>query len=125
MAAFVREAALQEARSVIAGAAAQLEACSAGADLCINSIAYAEVPVGFDRMEELDEAQPPSAFQRLDVPWEAGFLTGKVLLRYRRARGRRTSPLPEFHIGTRAAIEGMTLLTRVPGATAGTFRHWN
>jgi hypothetical protein len=79
--------------------------------------------VGFERMEELDEAQPPGAFQRLDVPWEAGCLAGKVFLRHRGARGRRTSPLPDCRIGARAAIEGMTLLTRVPGATVVTFRH--
>ena len=46
------------------------------------------------------------------MPWEAGFLAGKAFLIYRRARGARTSPLPDFYIGAHAAIEGLPLLTR-------------
>ena len=92
--------------------AAQLDACAAEVELCINPIVYAEVSVGFERIEELDEALSPDAFTRLELPWEAGFLAGKAFLQYRRARGARTSPLPDFYIGAHAAIEGMVLLTR-------------
>jgi predicted nucleic acid-binding protein len=92
--------------------AAQLDAYADGAELCINPIVYAEVSVGFERIEELDAALPADAFTRLELPWEAGFLAGKVFLHYRRAKGARTSPLPDFYIGAHAAIEGMTLLTR-------------
>lgn len=92
--------------------ASQLDDCAASADLCINPIIYAEVSVGFARIEELDQALSPADFIRLELPWEAGFLAGKAFLRYRRARGRRTSPLPDFYIGAHAAIEGMPLLTR-------------
>ena len=70
--------------------AAQLDACAAEAELCINPVIYAEVSVGFDRIEELDDALPPDAFTRLELPWEAGFLAGKAFLKYRRARGART-----------------------------------
>ena len=38
--------------------AAQLDACADGAELCINPIIYAEVSVGFERIEELDAALP-------------------------------------------------------------------
>lgn len=92
--------------------AAQLDACAAGAELCINPIIYSEVSVGFERIEELDDALPPDVFTRLDLPWEAGFLAGKASLQYRRAKGRRSSPLPDFYIGAHAAIGGMALLTR-------------
>lgn len=92
--------------------ASQLDACAGKAELCINPIVYAEVSVGFDRIEELEDALPPEAFTRLELPWEAGFLAGKAFLLYRRARGARTSPLPDFYIGAHAAIEGMALLTR-------------
>jgi len=92
--------------------AAQLDACADGVELCINPIIYAEVSVGFERIEELDEALSPDAFTRLELPWEAGFLAGKAFLQYRRAKGARTSPLPDFYIGAHAAIEGMALLTR-------------
>lgn len=92
--------------------AAQLDACAAAAELCINPIVYAEVSVGFERIEELDEALQAGAFTRLELPWEAGFLAGKAFLQYRRAKGARTLPLPDFYIGAHAAIEGMALLTR-------------
>ncbi len=92
--------------------ATQLDACAARSEICINPIVYAEVSVGFERIEELDEALRPEVFTRLELPWEAGFLAGKAFLQYRRAKGSRSSPLPDFYIGAHAAIEGMVLLTR-------------
>ena len=95
-----------------AWSAAQLDACAAKAELCINPVVYAEVSVGFERIEELDDALPADAFTRLELPWEAGFLAAKALLQYRRAKGARSSPLPDLYVGAHAAIEGMVLLTR-------------
>lgn len=79
----------------------------------INPIVFAEVSVGFDRIEELEEALPAD-LEREDLPWEAGFLAGKCFVAYRRARGERRSPLPDFYIGAHAAISGRALLTRDP-----------
>ncbi|MBA2668040.1 MAG: type II toxin-antitoxin system VapC family toxin [Trueperaceae bacterium] len=95
-----------------AWSAERLDACAARAELSINPIVYAEVSVGFARIEELDDALPADAFTRLALPWEAGFLAAKAFVRYRRAEGSRTSPLPDFYIGAHAAIDGMALLTR-------------
>lgn len=95
-----------------AWSAAQLDASAARGALCINPIIYAEVSVGFERIEDLDAALTPGVFLRLPLPWDAGFLAGKAFLSYRRAKGTRTSPLPDFYIGAHAAIEGMALLTR-------------
>lgn len=92
--------------------AARLDACAAKSQLCINPIVYAEVSVGFDRIEQLDEALSPEAFTRLELPWEAGFLAGKAFLLHRRSKGSRTSPLPDFYVGAHATLEGMALLTR-------------
>ncbi len=80
--------------------------------LAINPIIYAEVSVGFDRIEDLDAALLPQAFQRLALPWEAGFLAGKCFVAYRKRGGARTSPLPDFYVGAHAATAGMKLLTR-------------
>ncbi|TAN04434.1 MAG: PIN domain-containing protein [Rhodanobacteraceae bacterium] len=92
--------------------ARQLDLCATRGELCINAIIYAEVSIGFARIEDLDDALSDPPFIRLDVPWEAAFLAGKAFLRYRRAKGARCSPLPDFFIGAHAAIEGMPLLTR-------------
>ena len=80
--------------------------------LLINPIIYAEVSVGFDRIEDLDAALPAPFFERTPLPWEAAFLAGKCFLRYRRRGGERTSPLPDFYIGAHAAVARITLLTR-------------
>ena len=85
------------------------------ATLAINPIVYAEVSIGFDRIEDLDDALPTETFLRLPLPWGATFLAGKCFLRYRRSGGARRSPLPDFYIGAHAAIEGMPLLTRDEG----------
>lgn len=82
--------------------------------VAINPIIYAEVSVGYGRIEDLERALPPDVFERRPLPWAAAFLAGKCFVRYRRAGGIRRSPLPDFYIGAHAAIEGLTLLTRDP-----------
>lgn len=80
----------------------------------INQIVYAEVSVGFDRIEDLEQALPGDLYRREALPFEAGFLAGKAFLRYRRAGGTRTAPLPDFLIGAHAAVAGHQVLTRDP-----------
>ncbi len=95
-----------------AWSAGQLDACAGQGELAINPVIYAEVSVGFERIEQLDEALPPDVFLRQPLPWEAGFLAGKAFVHCRRAKGARTSPPPDLYIGAHAAIEDMALLTR-------------
>jgi len=80
--------------------------------LAINPLVYAEVSVGFDRIEDLEAALPRDLFTRVPLPWDAGFLAGKCFVEYRRRGGERRSPLPDFYIGAHAAVAGMRLLTR-------------
>lgn len=80
--------------------------------LFINDLVYAEVSIGFERIEELDKVLARGGFSHLPTPREALFLAGKVFLQYRRAGGLRSSPLPDFFIGAHAAISGIPLLTR-------------
>ena len=82
--------------------------------LAVNPVIYSEVSVGFERIEELDLCLPEMLFKRLPLPWEAGFLAGKVFVRYRRAGGVRQSPLPDFFIGAHAAVSKLRLITRDP-----------
>jgi predicted nucleic acid-binding protein len=91
---------------------AMLSQCADRGMLVINPIIYAEVSVGFKRIEELDDVLPADSFRRDPLPWEAGFLAGKCFLEYRRRGGARRSPLPDFYIGAHAAVAGLPLLTR-------------
>jgi hypothetical protein len=53
-------------------------------------------------------------FQRLPLPYAAGWLAAQAFLKYRRSGGVRASPLPDFYIGAHAEVEGHTLVTREP-----------
>ena len=78
----------------------------------INPLIYAEVSVGYETVEELDELLPSSDYEREPLPYVAGFAAGKAFLRYRRGGGDKRSPMPDFYIGAHAAIAGYRLLTR-------------
>lgn len=92
-------------RAAIADAAAD-------AVLVINAIIYAEVSVGYARIEEVESVLPADRFRREELPYQAAFLAGKSFLAYRRRGVMRTSPLPDFFIGAHAAVRGYRLLTR-------------
>jgi predicted nucleic acid-binding protein len=89
----------------------RLAECIDSGRVVINPIIYAEVSVGFESVEDLDEALDRD-LERDALPFEAAFLAGKAFLRYRRQGGTRRSPLPDFYIGAHAAIRSYRLLTR-------------
>jgi predicted nucleic acid-binding protein len=90
----------------------KLEEFSSITKLFINSVIYSEVSIGFKRIEELESALTRSGFQMLEIPKEALFLAGKAFLKYRKNKGTKKSPLPDFYIGAQAAIFDMDLITR-------------
>ena len=92
-------------------AQALARAASAGR-VAINATIYAEVSIGFTRIESLESALDELRLARLALPWPAAFLAGKAFLEYRRRGGERRSPLPDFFIGAHAAVAGMRLLSR-------------
>lgn len=80
--------------------------------LAINPIIFAEVGMKFARIEDVDAAL--ADFVREPLPYEAGFLTGKAFLAYRKRGGTKRSPMPDFYVGAHAVVGRMTLLTRDP-----------
>ena len=90
----------------------QLERYAELGELCINPVIYAEISIGFDRIEDLEEVLSRDYFTYLDIPYEAAFLAGKCFLKYRKAGGAKSSPLPDFFIGAHAAIEKIPLISR-------------
>ena len=83
--------------------------------LYINPIIYSEISIGFSNIEDLEKALPSEYINRDDLPYEAAFLTGKCFLKYRKAGGVKSSPLPDFYIGAHAAVKGWSVLTRDKG----------
>jgi len=80
--------------------------------LYINSIVYSEISIGFKRIEDLESAIAKAGLQILEIPKEALFLTGKAYLKYKKRKGTKRIPLPDFFIGAQAAVQKLDLITR-------------
>ena len=80
--------------------------------LYINSIVYSEISIGFNRIEDLESAIAKAGFQMLEIPKEALFLAGKAYLKYKKRKGTKRTPLPNFFIGAQAAVQNLDLITR-------------
>ena len=89
-----------------------LEKCSRKNTLYINAIIYAEISVGFNKIEEVESALGQLGIEWLEIPRQALFLAGKAFLNYRKNKGTKISPLPDFFIGAHAAISHFNLITR-------------
>ncbi len=85
---------------------------SASYELSINPIIYTEISIGFERIEELESVIKRGGFKILQIPKEALFLAGKAFVTYKKRKGSKSSPLPDFFIAAHAAILGIDLITR-------------
>jgi predicted nucleic acid-binding protein len=90
----------------------KLEEYSDHTSLYINSIIYSEISIGFELIEDLESAISKAGFQLLEIPKEALFLAGKAYIKYKRRKGVKKTPLPDFFIGAQAAVLDLELLTR-------------
>ena len=97
------------------GSIRQLEMAASRGRLIVNDIAYAELSVRFERIEDVDRFLAVGGFEIEAAPRAALFLAGKVFRRYRDRGGARTGVLPDFLIGAHAAVIGLPLLTRDVG----------
>ncbi len=89
-----------------------LEKYSQTNTLYVNSIVYTEISIGFNKVEEVESAIEELGIKVLEMPREASFLTGKAFLKYRKSKGNKISPLPDFFIGAHASVSGFDLITR-------------
>jgi len=80
--------------------------------LYINSIVYSEISISFTRIEDLESAIAKAGLQMLEIPKEALFLAGKAYLKYKKRKGTKRTPLPDFFIGAQAAVQNLDLITR-------------
>ncbi|MDB5385870.1 MAG: hypothetical protein JWM11_1516 [Planctomycetaceae bacterium] len=80
--------------------------------ILINPIIYAALAPAFQSSADLDQWLDPVIFQRLPLPFAAGWRAAQAFLIYKRAGGTKTSPLPDFYIGAHAEVEKLTLITR-------------
>jgi predicted nucleic acid-binding protein len=88
----------------------QLERAAGQGLVAYNAVVFAELAVKFDTQRELENRL--SAFTYLPFPLNAAFQAGKAFERYRRSRGKKGRPLPEFFIGAHGYVAHLPLLTR-------------
>ena len=81
----------------------------------INDVVYAALAVRYDSIEDLEAFLDGVGLLIVPLPQAALFLAGKVFTKYHRAGGSRTGMLPDFFIGTHAAVSQLPVLTRDVG----------
>ncbi len=91
---------------------AQFRVAAAEGQVLLNPIVYAELAPAFDSQAALDRWLRPTIFNRLRLPYEAGYRASEAFVAYREHGGTKTSPLPDFYIGAHAEFAGFTLVTR-------------
>lgn len=92
-----------------------LETWALRGSLVINPVIYAELSIGFDRIEELEALLSETDVAVVEIPRPALFLAGKTFRAYKRKGGARTGVLPDFFIGAHAAVARLPLLSRDTG----------
>jgi predicted nucleic acid-binding protein len=90
----------------------QLEIAAIRDRLVINPVIYAELSIGYERVEEVDAVLASTGIIIAEIPRAALFFAGKAFRRYRGRGGTKTGVLPDFFIGAHAAVLGAALITR-------------
>ncbi|MFN0120323.1 MAG: type II toxin-antitoxin system VapC family toxin [Blastocatellia bacterium] len=90
----------------------QFRAYAAQGPVLINPIIYAELAPAFASQAALDKWLDPAIFTWLPLPYAAGWVAAQAFLRYRKAGGIKSTPLPDFYIGAHAETDQLCLVTR-------------
>ncbi len=93
----------------------QLDVWASRGPLVINAIVYAELSIGFDSVEAVDDIVKRAALDLREMPRDAAFLAAKAWQLYRKRGGVRAGMLSDFFIGAHAAVLGAPVLTRDVG----------
>lgn len=100
----------------------QLDLWASRGPLVINAIVYAELSIGFDTIEAVDDIVERAGLEFREMPRDAAFLAAKAWQLYKKRGGVRTGVLSDFFIGAHAAVLGAPVLTRDVGRYRSTFR---
>ena len=90
----------------------QLDRWALHTRLIANPVIYAELSIGFQRIDEVESFLERTGVEIEEISRRALFLAGKAFREYRARGGTKTGVLPDFFIGAHAVAEGISLLTR-------------
>lgn len=80
--------------------------------LVINPIIFTEIAFNFDSQELLEDTLSQLNIAIYDIPLDAAFKVSRTFKEYRRRKGTKTSPMPDFYIGAHAETLGASVITR-------------
>ena len=80
--------------------------------LVINIIVFTEIAFNFESSKDLTDTLKLLDIKILDIPIEVAFDVSRTFKRYRKNRGNRKSPMPDFYIGEHAKFLSVPLVTR-------------
>lgn len=80
--------------------------------LIINAIIFTEIAFNFDTSEELEQALTELNIGIQPIPIKAAFNVSRVYKQYRKNKGDKKSPMPDFYIGEHAKHLNIPLVTR-------------
>ena len=80
--------------------------------LVINIIVFTEIAFNFESSKKLIDTLELLDILILDMPNEVAFNVSRTFKRYRKNKGDRKSPMPDFYIGEHARFLGVPLVTR-------------
>ena len=92
----------------------QLQSCSERSPLHVNLVIYTELLVPAPDVAALDGLLDVYDTQRSALPWACAALTARAFAAYRRRKGSKQRPMPDFYIGAHAAVSNLSVLTRDP-----------
>lgn len=90
----------------------QLDRWALHTRLIANPVIYAELSIGFQRIDEVETFLERAGVGIEEISRRALFLAGEAFREYRARGGTKTGVLPDFFIGAHAVAEGISLLTR-------------
>lgn len=89
-----------------------LQECSERWPLHVNIVIYSELLIPGPDVGALDAMLDIYGALRTPLPWAAASLTAAAYGLYRRRGGAKHKPLPDFFIGSHAAVSNLSVLTR-------------
>jgi len=80
--------------------------------LVINIIVFTEIAFNFSSSKRLENELETLGIKILDIPTEVAFNVSRTFKKYRKNKGDKKSPMPDFYIGEHARYLNLHLITR-------------
>lgn len=79
--------------------------------LVINIFVFTEIAFNFSSSKRLENELEALGIKILEIPTEVAFNISRTFKKYRKNKGDKKSPMPDFYIGEHARYLGLQLIT--------------